>query len=363
MELTPIKIRGKRSKTLGSKRGRGRPSKSASTSAASSAVPSRASTPVSMVSKASARSLRSSTAKRRKTAKPLSRLEELPIELLQIIFLESMNVALPRSSPHLAAMLSDEHTRLEFSLRAFYCNGLLLNDNSADMPRLHSELLACRFFTWSYFQVILRRVHERYVKEHKLLDDEHLSACSNIFCPHSFFPVAADDWKVDLWKVEHTPYLQMGAFQIPEKVLHGPWTSDKVEFLSLLVKLNGRVDWEDTSTGEVATQGLYDAIRQGSTEAVEELFHENIRVIPKTEMVRVAVMDCDFDERMVYSLLCHADCDDGDVDYYDSKLWAWIEHASSSGDPKGALLKEMLLQADKRDLRYTVRSQNKPLDL
>lgn len=50
--------------------------------------------------------------------------------------------------------------------------------------------------------------------------------------------------------------------RIPEKLLHGPWTDEKCEFLEILIRGNASVDWIETTSGEVAKEGLLQALRE-----------------------------------------------------------------------------------------------------
>lgn len=55
---------------------------------------------------------------------------------------------------------------------------------------------------------------------------------------------------------------------IPEKLLHGPWTDEKCEFLTVLIRARATVDWIDSTSGEVAELGLHDALREHNERAV-----------------------------------------------------------------------------------------------
>lgn len=55
---------------------------------------------------------------------------------------------------------------------------------------------------------------------------------------------------------------------IPEKLLHGPWTDEKCEFLTVLIQARATVDWIDSTSGEVAELGLHDALREHNERAV-----------------------------------------------------------------------------------------------
>ncbi|KAF2098113.1 hypothetical protein NA57DRAFT_57279 [Rhizodiscina lignyota] len=150
--------------------------------------------------------------KRARKKSKLSRFEQLPTELLQSIFLESVNPSLPEVSLHLVKVLSSKHICLEFCFRAFYkplghfrdkwmwvgervLNSRLespLGEEEADekvyeafseererllkaspverwdefrQPAVQTRLLASRFFTWPFFLDLTRRAHPVFQKE------------------------------------------------------------------------------------------------------------------------------------------------------------------------------------------------------
>jgi len=59
--------------------------------------------------------------------------------------------------------------------------------------------------------------------------------------------------------------------QIPEKLLRGPWTNEKCDFLGLLIRGNAEVDRVNSTSGEVAEQGLWEAIEEHNARAVKAL--------------------------------------------------------------------------------------------
>ena len=59
--------------------------------------------------------------------------------------------------------------------------------------------------------------------------------------------------------------------KVPGKLLHGPWTTDKCEFLELVLRGNATVDWVDTTNGEIAAEGLIQALREGNARATRLL--------------------------------------------------------------------------------------------
>lgn len=59
--------------------------------------------------------------------------------------------------------------------------------------------------------------------------------------------------------------------EIPEKLLHGPWTNERGQFLMLLLNHGCRINWIEGTSGEVAIRGLEDAIREDNAWAVQAL--------------------------------------------------------------------------------------------
>ena len=59
--------------------------------------------------------------------------------------------------------------------------------------------------------------------------------------------------------------------QIPEKLLRGPWTDEKCDFLEVLIRGNAEVDRVNSTSGEVAEQGLWEAIEEHNARAVRAL--------------------------------------------------------------------------------------------
>ena len=79
--------------------------------------------------------------------------------------------------------------------------------------------------------------------------------------------------------------------QIPEKLLHGPWTDEKCELLELVTRGNATVDWVGTTSGEIAERGFLEALRERNARAVKAL-------LAQVEPVSVPVEDND-------SLVCY----------------------------------------------------------
>jgi hypothetical protein len=287
--------------------------------------------------------------KRKQIASAMPTLQGLPQELLEIIFLYSMNIALPRASSTLGRKLSSHAITMEFTMRSFF-HTVDHRTNHRDRvktsdPKVQSDLLACHFFTWDFFLKYVDRAHSTMVKLRGKAWEK-----TGVDVPG----VKEFD---GLWPFQFTkiPYLSFAdGFHIPEKLLHGPWTKDKASLLYVLVSLNGEIDWEGSLSGEIAKSGIIEAIKDGNEHAVAGL--AVLLGVPKaitTDMLRYTVMECDYNINILRHLLFNAqilapDASKDTLDFLDPKLWVWAE---ANGE-KGEILKHMLRKADAFDLEF-----------
>jgi hypothetical protein len=330
MDLTPIRIRGKKRK------------RTASLLSAELASSSQA------TSTSEAKRQRK-TKKRKELAAAMPTLQGLPQELLEMVFLYSMNIALPQCSPSLGLKLSSRAVCLEYTMRSFF-HTVDHTTNHRDRkktsdPLLQSQLLACRFFTWDFFFRYVDRAHDALVKlRGKAWEKTGVEVKG----------VKEFD---GLWPFQFTkiPYLGFAdGYFVPERLLHGPWTSDKVSLLYVLVSLNGEIDWKGSLSGETAKTGMREAIREGNERAVASL--AVLLGVPKaitTEVLRYAVVDCGCNMNILRHLLFNAqilasDTSKDALDFHDPRLWAWAE----AHEEKGEVLKDMLRKADAFDLEF-----------
>ncbi|KAH9874982.1 hypothetical protein J1614_004470 [Plenodomus biglobosus] len=331
MDLTPIKIRGKKRKYTVLHQ------KLLSAAQASS--------------QASTRSAGDDKRPRRpKVKKPtntpaMPTLQGLPQELLEIIFLHSMNIALPRCSPTLGQKLSSRAVTMDFTMQSFFhtvdhrTNYRDRYRNCIGDPILQSQIIASQFFTFDFFLAYVQRAHDALIKLRGKAWEE------------TGVRVLGVDGFEGLWpyKFNQIPYLGFAeGFHIPEKLLHGPWTEDKASLLYVLVGLNGEIDWKGSMAGETAKAGIKEALREGNEYAVAALsVLLGIAKAITTDILKYAVIHCDCPINMLRHLLFNAQIlghhMSGDIlDFYDPKLWAW---ADANGE-KGDVLKGMLKNAD-----------------
>ena len=334
--LTPIKIRGKKRKHT--------PIPIAATFRSSSAK-----------STAEAKQVQRHRPKKSKklhkrTVAAMPTLLGLPQELLEIIFLHSMNLSLPRASPLLGRRLSSQAVTLEYTMRTFF-HTVDHTTNYRDRkktsdPSLQSELLACRFFTWQFFLKYVDQAHDAMITLRGKAWEK-----TGVEVPG----VRQFD---GLWPFRFTtiPYLAFAeGFYIPEKLLHGPWDEGKVNLMYVLVSLNGEIDWKGSMAGETAKQGICEAIAEENERAVAAL--STLLGVPRqidTGLLRYAVLECGCNINILRQLLFNAQIMGPQqvskevLDFLDTRLWAW---ADANGE-KGDVLKHMLRKANAFDLEF-----------
>lgn len=273
----------------------------------------------------------------------------LPQELLEIIFLYSMNISLPRASPLLGRKLSSHAITLKYTMRAFF-HTVDHKTNYRDRKKngdrvLQSQLLSCRFFTWDFFLKYVDKSHDAMI------------ALRGKAWEKTGVEVPGVRQFDGLWPFKFTtiPYLAFAeGFHVPEKLLHGPWDEGKVNLLYVLVSLNGEIDWEGSMAGETAKLGIREAVAQGNERAVAAL--STLLGVPKqidTALLRYAVLDCDCDSNILRHLLFNAQIwgsriSKESLDFLDTRLWAWADANGERGD----VLKYMLRKADAFDLEF-----------
>ncbi|KAJ9294579.1 hypothetical protein DTO271G3_6847 [Paecilomyces variotii] len=171
MELTPIRVRGRRKKRAVAKKKSPEEKENAASKAVALHRPKGGRPMMSLQDKAASQSRAAARMRPPQTTTPgrrrrkLSRLECLPVELIEKIFLYSLDVDLARSSPTLAAVLSRERMYRVFILLSFW-NDLPVEEdasrpmiarilapaeyerlNEEERKALQSDVLQCRWCT------------------------------------------------------------------------------------------------------------------------------------------------------------------------------------------------------------------------
>ena len=281
-------------------------------------------------------------AKRRRL--DLSTLEQLPTEMVQAIFVQSGNLALPLSSPDLVTQLSGRQLQWELT-----CNTLSLvvshsddTATSATSTELSdaTRLLNSRFMTWKFFQ--------------SWLDHESDARNLDISEPR----VSSDEpWHsryADIW-VALRPSSRLS---LPTKIVRGPWTGDRISFLKVFSLYPDACSTPlDGIVAEVAHEGFEQAIEEQCLEVIKLL--RKLQVRPDQGLLRKAVIDHGCDKSIVLYLLqwfvvdimrwniaaatdTTSTISRPEVDFLDPMLWAWTEKAKAVGDAKGEWLTAIL---------------------
>jgi hypothetical protein len=135
----------------------------------------------------------------------------------------------------------------------------------------------------------------------------------------------------------HLPELAFVRCRFPAKLLHGPWTKDKVEFLRFLLWTTSMtVDWE------LVLQGRTEAIMQRRLDVIE-LFNNNRRLgkAPTLAHVRFAVVEGGCDRSIVFDTLKAAyrwGYHKPGWNWESEALDQWCEEAIKAENPKGKWL-------------------------
>ena len=259
--------------------------------------------------------MKSSTAQSTTPPRRSSLLEGLPTEILQRIFLLSMNANLPLALPLLATTLSSKHVYISFCLRAF--EKAYYDLGSAESRSLWATILSRKWMVLELWEQFEGNVYTR----HMIDENDYLFAF--------------------LFPLFHPP------MTLPTKLLHRPFTVDKVIFLDQLIQNGAEVDPINTTDMETANEGLRHAIMDGSAFAVEVLSQSALYTRVDQEMLRMVVIDARCNRGMIRSLVGMHSESRGKIDARDPELWAWAsaQEKCQEGRYVVDLLKRLLTPA------------------
>ncbi|KAF2746261.1 hypothetical protein M011DRAFT_377227, partial [Sporormia fimetaria CBS 119925] len=265
----------------------------------------------------------------------LTPLELLPSELLQYIFhLSGYALSLPLSSRLLSSKLSDPYT-----LRNVCIHYLKPTPEGAFAapPSLQSQLFTFKWLTWQFFKDIY--LTKTYAEMGCLCGS---TACADPIWPPDFDVVAQ---RMSFDKPRHLPELSYLKCRLPAKLLHGPWTNDKIAFLRFLLLTTGMtVDWADSATRALVNQGRKDAVLERALGAVDA-FNNNLRLgkSPGVAHIRFSVLEGGCDRSVVFNTMVAArkwSLREYEWDFGD--LVEWAKEREREGDRKGMWLKVKL---------------------
>jgi hypothetical protein len=263
----------------------------------------------------------------------LSPLELLPAELLRLIFfLSDLNLSLVDASPYIAVKLADNY--IYNAVCTIYLTTTNILSPRSEQSYAQTRIFASQWMTWPYFQSWVLKTWEN---NGCLCGKTKDTGCFDKQWPPDF-----EDATRMLFTRSHLPVLACVKGRLPIKLLHGPWTADKTQFLRFLLWITPMsVDWEDERCRRLALEGRREAVLRGNLEVVE-LFNHNRRLgkAPNVEMVRFAVFEGGCDRSIVYDTMAAARIWNlrGDA-WKDEELDNWCEERIKNGDPKGLWLK------------------------
>ncbi|KAF1348812.1 hypothetical protein BDV97DRAFT_354429 [Delphinella strobiligena] len=304
----------------------------------------------------------------------LSNFEQLPTEIVQEIFEYSNNINLPLSSMIFSSQLSAESIYARFAADQLYAEDCgAFSGQVCSSAAAISRMLQCRWMSWRIFKAALQgcfaraeraaRNRNRDTNDNEMnggddpdSDREELQSVQPtptasaspdqemVLLPLP--PLFEEPFEERRYYHLHTP------IQLPDKLLRGPWTPDKMHFLYYLVWNDVGIDWSLSSRGEVATRGLQSAIEQRNRKVVATLVSPVVGVVPSAANVKSAVVDYGCDQTIVFHLIqavLRAKITERttgetmtDVDFRDASLWHWARRVKEAGNGKGDWLTDVL---------------------
>lgn len=264
----------------------------------------------------------------------LAAIERLPLELLQPIFASSgYNLALVQSSHVLGTQLSSEYV--------FYntCDYYLTEhcEDYAVRSAAQSVIFASKWMTWSFFKSWITRTYEG---SGCLCGSRLEEGCFDAQWPPTF-----ENATSMVFSRSHLPRLAFVRCRLPKKLLSGPWTSDKVQFLRFLLWMTSMtVDWRNPETCQITKEGRRQAFLENNLEAVE-LFNNNRRLgkPPTLDTVQFAATEANCSRSIIYDTLRSAYrwCPPRES-WNNPVLYQWCDERIGENDIRGIWLRGML---------------------
>ena len=261
-------------------------------------------------------------------------IERLPLELLQQIYAKAdYNHALLQSSPYIATRFSSEY------IYNATCDYYLteVHGERTKQSAAQTYIFACKWMTWDFFKSWCLR---RFETPGCLCDRNPQQGCFDAQWPPNF-----NDATKMVFSRSHLPRLAFVKGRIPRKLLHGPWTQDKIEFLRFLLWTTSMsVDWHDPDMARTAIEGRRQAMVERNLEAVE-LFNHNRRLGKSADLDTVcfAVTQAGCDRSIVYDTLLALDTRSRYTDSQLSELLQkWCDDQAAAGNRKGSWLRRKL---------------------
>lgn len=298
----------------------------------------------------------------------ITKLEDLPTEVLELIFLHSGNPDLPLASRSLTAQLAGwglQNRLMDVTFGAMFDENSTIEPSDVQIALLES-MLSRRFCTWEFLHAWLK-THKS--KSGAVGRSPQVSPNTGSHAVQSEVGIASTlplstAWPPTLCYSAPSDFVLRSfpnppivgrlsrPLKVPEKLLHRPWTDAKLEFLDCFCYVNDSHLWDDTDecTRMSSFSGIQDAIEDQSLRALEALLR--LGVDPESEFLHMAIIDEGCDEAIVSKLFSwirllgtyakqrllrwpH-------VDPLDPVLWTWMGKPAQKTNGKGEFVRTRL---------------------
>lgn len=261
------------------------------------------------------------------TRKPasLSHLQTIPLEILEPIYIQSENLAFIYVCRRFYSALNVDNVRLRFCTNTFYRgNPKRSQSDGASRIHLQTAILSNKWFTLELSAQIENAVKKLQEREHRQKEAE----------AKAYSATHLDSWR----SARAHKVLCADGVTLPRRLLYGPWTDDKINFLARLVRWNAKATSQDSGAAE---RGIQEAIMEGRPDVVILLSQPSIGIPLDMRLLRLAVLKGGCNKSIVKMFAAFAS-GAPDVDWSDRRLWAWALKKADEGDEKGLWLLEML---------------------
>lgn len=325
--------------------------------------------------------------------KTLSRLETLPVELMEKIFLYCLEVNLPRASPYVATSLTSERIYRLLILLSFWDNDHATQLSNYEPPDeilkmfrsitykplyteertgLQAAILDCR---WCTQDRIKRQIPALfYLKAQSIGWINNMEESDKVEFDKIIWEGTWATYEGGLeYELQIKPPFELNVTMpfypspvncrpvsvqcFPNKLLHGkPWTDEKLSFLQFLSKAYGHnhAGYNVLFPFHTAQEGIHDAIVEQNARALrhllrlDELFsrinnfktHRSSFYQLPAEHFRTAVRHS-ADDPEILKLLVRGSAES--IPYDDIEITEWATEAQERGDPFGKWLLDLML--------------------
>ncbi|POS86351.1 hypothetical protein EPUL_001494, partial [Erysiphe pulchra] len=232
----------------------------------------------------------------------ISKLEELPTELIVRIFLDCLNLEFPRSSPILTACLSSKSVFIQTVIAVFgptwhrwnennnrllvhttnhedYAENAQLQVGETILVNFNDNIYLTQVDSLLYYGAagyfnpdVKNRLKD--IDTFLLSPLEHLEYDYRGFTEITSLRDKIPDMSELWWETNHD--FAIGV-EIPSSLLSGPWTDEDIKLLFWTIKSGAELNWLNSTTGETALCGLKHAISIGNIRVIYLLVWKGLR--------------------------------------------------------------------------------------